>query len=82
MQIQLVKPQFIRVERIGDREMLYSYIFRVDQIDYISVTESVIHFLDKSRVTRVTQKSMEELQEILLGSNDDKHSASSAIQLM
>ena len=82
MQIQLTKPQFVRVERIGDREMLYSYIFRVDQIDYISVTESVIHFLDKSRVARVTQKSMEELQEILLGSNDDKHSTSSAIQLM
>ena len=81
MEIQVAAPKFVRVERIGDHEMLYSYIFRIDQIDYISVTESTIHFLDKSRVTRVTQKSMEELQEILLSSNDDKHCAS-AIQLM
>ena len=81
MQIQLMKPQFIRVERVGDREMLYAYIFRIDQIDYISVTESTIHFLDKSRVARVTQKSMEELQEILLGSNDKEDSVS-PIQLM
>lgn len=81
MQIQLTKPQFVRVERIGDREMLYSYIFRIDQIDYISVTESIIYFLDKSKCARVTQKSMEELQEILLGS-DDKNSTSSAIQLV
>lgn len=80
MQIQLTKPQFIRVERIGDREMLYVYIFRIDQIDYINVTESTIHFLDKSQVRRVTQKSMEELQEILLNSHEPKHEESPIIQ--
>lgn len=80
MQIQLTKPQFVRVERIGDREMLYVYIFRIDQIEYINVTESTIHFLDKTQVRHVTQKSMEDLQEILLNSHEPKHEESPIIQ--
>ena len=69
MQIQLMKPQFIKVSKSRDYGALTTFVFRVDHIDYINVTTSTIYFLDKTSVTNITRESMERLQSILLDSS-------------
>lgn len=80
MILQAVTPKFVKIERAGDWNTLVTYIFRIDQISYVNVTQRVIYFLDNTSVAGVTNESLEALQEILLSSSD-KETSVSLIQL-
>lgn len=80
MILQAVTPKFIKIERAGDCNTLVTYIFRIDQISYVNVTQRTIYFLDSTSVAGVTNESLEVLQEILLSPND-KETGISLIQL-